>query len=354
MQSKEKELLRVEEASNARPRVAPLFENRIDALQGGGHPFPASTRSFMEPRFGVDFGSVRVHTDSSATELVSSVNAQAFTVGRDIVFGPGQYTPETEPGRRLLAHELAHVVQQGGGSTVWKAMVVQRTTKCSLDHIDAECAGAAGKCLPIQDSYCKKKYPKPVDIETLHNNAIKGANDQRKKYPFAAKNLLHFLSGSGTEKVMPVDIFKNHAETKEKFANEHRNKFIIGAEKRLKSGVLKPGKFADMVWTGTANAFSFSPDDLGIAVGGYTLCSKVKVSVADKGSRRYDLYFDSWTVQAFDCYNWDPGKGIGLQGADDNDLCCLQNAGKGKHFKIRTDVWNNTHVPSMEKETISG
>lgn len=350
----EEETLQAEELEGKAPEVNASLESRIDSLKGGGAALPDAARSFFEPRFGSDFSAVRVHNDARAGELARSVNALAFTVGSDIVFGSGQYAPETGHSKSLLAHELTHVVQQRG-SAVQRTAVVQRAAECSLGHIDAECAGAPAKCLAIQDSYCKKKYPKPEDIETLHKNAVKGANDQKKKYPLAGENLLYFLGGAGTEKTMPVDIFKDHSATKDKLAGEHREKFISGAEKRVKNGGLKPGAPAEMVWTGTANAFSFlSVDDLGIAVGGYTLCSKVKVSVAAAGPKKYDLVFDSWTVQAFDCYNWDPGKGIGLTGADDNDLCCLQNAGKGKHFKIRTEVWNNTYAPSVAKETISG
>ena len=74
---------------------------------------------------------------------------------------------------------------------------------------------------------------------------------------------------------------------------------------------------------------------------------------ARAGQGRRKITFDKWTVQAFDCYNWDPGKGIGVPGADDNDLCCLQNAGKGKHFKIRTDAWDNSHAGSMAAATVS-
>ncbi|MFQ6027318.1 MAG: DUF4157 domain-containing protein [Dehalococcoidia bacterium] len=74
---------------------------------------PESVRSFFESRFGYDFSKVSVHTNSGAAESARAVNAQAFVVGREIVFGPGRYTTETAAGKKLLAHELAHVVQQG-------------------------------------------------------------------------------------------------------------------------------------------------------------------------------------------------------------------------------------------------
>lgn len=71
-----------------------------------------SVRNYFEPRFGYDFSGVRVHTDTKAAESAQGVNALAYTIGRDIVFGKGEYTPNALSGNRLLAHELTHVVQQ--------------------------------------------------------------------------------------------------------------------------------------------------------------------------------------------------------------------------------------------------
>src|SRR6266704_6746434 len=83
-----------------------------DVLSSPGRPLDAGTRAFMEPRFGHDFSNVRVHTDARAAESARAVNALAYTVGRDVVFGEGQYAPHSSPGGRLIAHELAHVIQQ--------------------------------------------------------------------------------------------------------------------------------------------------------------------------------------------------------------------------------------------------
>lgn len=79
---------------------------------GGGQALDDGTRTFMESRFGRDFGHVRVHTGGGAAESARSINALAYTVGSDVVFGVGRYAPQTGTGRRLIAHELAHVVQQ--------------------------------------------------------------------------------------------------------------------------------------------------------------------------------------------------------------------------------------------------
>jgi hypothetical protein len=86
-----------------------------EVLRSPGQALDAGTRAFMEPRFSHDFSGVRVHTDAKAAESARSVNAFAYTVGRDLVFGTGQYAPGTMAGKRLLAHELTHVVQQSRG-----------------------------------------------------------------------------------------------------------------------------------------------------------------------------------------------------------------------------------------------
>ena len=103
----------VQPKSNAdAPRSTPGFESRVEALRGSGRPLPADVRSFFEPRFGHDFGAVRVHTGSAADEAAQAVHARAFTVGSDVAFATGEWSPETAAGKRLLAHELTHVVQQ--------------------------------------------------------------------------------------------------------------------------------------------------------------------------------------------------------------------------------------------------
>nr|WP_298143351.1 DUF4157 domain-containing protein [uncultured Pseudomonas sp.] len=82
-------------------------------LAGTGAPLPDTARSFFEPRFGHDFANVQVHHNAQAARSAADVDAHAYTVGRHIVFGQGRYAPDSHTGRELLAHELAHVVQQG-------------------------------------------------------------------------------------------------------------------------------------------------------------------------------------------------------------------------------------------------
>jgi hypothetical protein len=99
-----------------------------DVLSSPGQPLDASTRAFMEPRFGHDFGQVRIHTGHKAAESAHAVKALAYTVGRNIVFGEQQFAPDTATGKILLAHELAHVVQQQAPS---QPASIQRFPSCT-------------------------------------------------------------------------------------------------------------------------------------------------------------------------------------------------------------------------------
>jgi hypothetical protein len=86
---------------------------RIQSSLAGGTPLPAAVRRFMEPRFGASFAKVRVHTDANAAALSRQLSAQAFTTGNHVFFGRDQFQPESAAGRELIAHELAHTIQQG-------------------------------------------------------------------------------------------------------------------------------------------------------------------------------------------------------------------------------------------------
>lgn len=96
-----------------------------DVLNSPGQPLDAATRAFFDPRFGHDFGFVRVHADQAASASANAVNALAYTVGSHIAFAAGHYSPTTKPGQRLIAHELSHVLQQGAFGA---AGTVQRST----------------------------------------------------------------------------------------------------------------------------------------------------------------------------------------------------------------------------------
>jgi hypothetical protein len=131
--------------SNDSEQIAvPLIVHEI--LAAPGQPLDAGTRTFMEPRFGTDFSRVRVHTGAAAEQSARAVNANAYTVGQSIVFGSRQYAPQTAEGRLLLAHELAHVVQQGAAGPP-QAGVVQNIPVSAPGDVHLHLGGgvAAGK-----------------------------------------------------------------------------------------------------------------------------------------------------------------------------------------------------------------
>ena len=124
--------------ASAGPALAPPIVH--DVLGSPGRPLEPGTRATMERSFGHDFGSVRVHTDARAAESARAVHARAYTVGSDVVFADGRYAPGTEDGRRLLAHELAHVVQQGSGAGRRRCSARGWRSPAPTDAAEAEAA----------------------------------------------------------------------------------------------------------------------------------------------------------------------------------------------------------------------
>lgn len=114
---------------------------------GPGQPLDNATRNFFEPRFGHDFSRVRVHNDMKAAESASKVNALAYTVGRNIAFGAGQYKPGAKEGNKLLAHELTHVVQQSATAADNGRLLPPKMLQRACIS-DPECEPAAPGALP--------------------------------------------------------------------------------------------------------------------------------------------------------------------------------------------------------------
>lgn len=107
----EEDLIRAK--ADGRAGATPEAAALVRGLRGGGAPLPADVRGFFERRMGYDFGAVRVHAGRHGAEACKAVHARAFAYGSDVAFATGQYAPQSRAGRHLLAHELAHVVQQG-------------------------------------------------------------------------------------------------------------------------------------------------------------------------------------------------------------------------------------------------
>jgi peptidoglycan hydrolase-like protein with peptidoglycan-binding domain len=165
-----------------RPGVA--VETELGNLPQGGTALSREERQFFEPRFGSDFGSVRIHADARADRLARAINAEAFTVGSHIAFRSERYAPQTESGRHLLAHELTHVVQQTGGNPA-AARQIQRTIGDGHDlaaprfsgNVTLEAAfddellvrrGAKGEPVRlIQESLREMGYALPLSVSRL-------------------------------------------------------------------------------------------------------------------------------------------------------------------------------------------
>jgi hypothetical protein len=127
---------------------------QIHSMHGGGKPMDAALRNFFEPRFQRDFSNVRLHTDARAAETTKSLNARAYTVGEDIAVSPEEYQPNTPAGRKLLAHELTHVVQQSN-----RVQTIMRACDCKklgATDPDSTTEGVLTKAFPNlkKGDYC--------------------------------------------------------------------------------------------------------------------------------------------------------------------------------------------------------
>ncbi len=129
----EEEKLRRKENSAAKTEGSHDLDSYVASLGSSGQSLSDSSRQFFEPRFGHDFSNVHIHTDSVAAKSAQSINALAYTTGNNIVFNSGQYSPDSDSGKRLMAHELTHVIQQGGAL---QTASIQRDLKDPLDVME--------------------------------------------------------------------------------------------------------------------------------------------------------------------------------------------------------------------------
>lgn len=127
----------IQRQGRAPPTPHHTFESSLQSTKGGGAPLPDSTRQFMENRFGADFGSVRIHTGSTAVQLNREVHAQAFAHGNDVYFNAGKYAPHTPEGGLLLAHELTHTIQQGASKTLSPSAIAAKRQTIYRQAADA-------------------------------------------------------------------------------------------------------------------------------------------------------------------------------------------------------------------------
>ena len=167
----------------------------VEALESphGGAPLSATARQFMEPRFGADFSRVRVHADSRAAELSRSLSARAFTYGQHLYFNDGEYRPDTGEGRRVLAHELTHVIQQDGGASALP--IRERTGDGDRSHAAPmiQRIGGLGKALQSDVAPWGGDAPKGTNFEVSTDGGSKIAGWV--PYFVYPENLLYWCHG---------------------------------------------------------------------------------------------------------------------------------------------------------------
>lgn len=182
-----------------------------EVLRSPGQPLDTSTRSFMEPRFGYDFSAVRVHTDARAAESARAVGAQAYTCGKRLVFDSGQYAPHTLDGRELLAHELAHAVQQRNDAQTTSGVRIVETQDVSERDADAIARQVLdgtppSKSLTMPTSLSRKDKDRKKD-NVEHKESKKVTCTPPKNVTLGGSELLDlsdYLTGGGICAVMKV------------------------------------------------------------------------------------------------------------------------------------------------------
>jgi hypothetical protein len=253
----------VQRASDGSSVASDSVENQLAGSKGGGSALPDDVRSFMEPRFGADFSSVRVHTDSNAVQMNKELGAQAFAHGSDIYYGAGK-----SPGKdELTAHELTHTVQQGGA--------VRRSTKRSRDEM--ELSGQSFTEPPAFDpkadySASDTEYKSSDDEQTgkkknrktraIYNYTKKGQNSQKQeKVDNKARGGQEGLEAAksklnGDAKLIHDVIPKTIIPKRGKNPGKERNNESFGAT-TITTAILrdtKTGAFKKFVFTNLATA----------------------------------------------------------------------------------------------------
>ncbi|MBE9105724.1 DUF4157 domain-containing protein, partial [Nostoc cf. edaphicum LEGE 07299] len=154
----------VQRQGGGRTAATSELETSIQQARGNGQPLADDIKHPMEQAFGADFGSVRVHTDAQSNRLNESIQARAFTTGQDVFFRQGEYSPGSNAGKELLAHELTHVVQQNGSAVQPKSLhVAPKENKLQTKALPTTSAGYG---LAIQ---LRENFQKPSDEDNQKN-----------------------------------------------------------------------------------------------------------------------------------------------------------------------------------------
>ncbi len=267
-EEEEEETLQDKRTGQSETKVTSEIENHIFCTKGMGNSLPNSTRAFFEPRFGYDFRQVRIHHDAESARLARQLNAEAFTYGRDIYFGAGKYSPDTTKGKKLLAHELAHVVQQG--EEVLKRIQMKKTLKVGVYE-------TKDQSKDIDDA-----VKEPIAIEA---NSIKEAADKLDKKKTSENASIEILSfyGHGAPGYQSVGAGKGYDSAKE-ISVESLNTYTNDYKKMF--GTLLNG--AKVFLRGC---------NVGAGKKGLTLLKKVQSFV--KTNNNLNILASAWTGKAY-------------------------------------------------------
>ena len=237
-QEEETEIIQTKRAHGL-TNVSAGLGSPLGISSGSGYSLPKQARKFFEPRFGHDFSRVRIHRGARAAGLARKLNARAFTLGREIVFGEGQYAPNTVAGRRLLAHELTHVVQQNRNRIATRRTIFRKpkilfwdyrnSKKCAKDNCSSLCTHdlfTVGGAFPLGVDRVRYNFSNGIEIKayimnhepgytydikrTKHIRKWKKISAKWKKYyekgPGADDD---FFSGNTDECLKPIKLTKN-------------------------------------------------------------------------------------------------------------------------------------------------
>lgn len=153
-------------------KSSPVPQVVHEVLNSPGKPLDTGTRALMDPRFGYDFGKVRIHTDEKAAESARAVNALAYTVGQNIVFGAGQYEPGTSAGKRLLAHELVHTVQQSNQKSLQNKFDVGKHDNAFEREADKIASRVLDSQLPVHNISPAQHMEGIIQRAAIHSGKI--------------------------------------------------------------------------------------------------------------------------------------------------------------------------------------
>jgi hypothetical protein len=238
--------------SSAAQTAPPAVQN---VLRAPGQPLDAATRRYFEPRFGRDFGDVRVHTGGDAERSALAIGARAYTAGADIVFGSREFAPQTQEGRGLLAHELTHVLQQRGSpQRISRAPITVGNVTAQSDYKDVEKVPVKGQLAAIKKKHLAYvKAPMDPAVETQ----VTGFSEPQQKWLLFAIDLLldndklaPGLDHAKAEQALLAEATSATAQPGAPADAFEQEVFLVsGWSQEAVSGALKPPTAADLAVT---------------------------------------------------------------------------------------------------------